>query len=303
MSDIAAMGATRGDDGRLRCPWAGTTADYQAYHDDEWGRPVVDDVRLYEKLCLEGFQSGLSWLTILRKREAFRRAFAGFEPEKVAAFDDGDVTRLLGDAGIVRHRGKIEAAIANAAATLAVRADRGSLAALVWEFEPARRGRAVPVRLGDLPPQTAESVALSKALAPLRVPVHRADDRLRRHAVARAGQRPPEGLPRADGLRAGTASTSVEPESPGLVTNGHIYPGRDRRIVGHMAEKTWNAFEHIGSIIDAVFGPDDDSPVPTARTMVADLDLTICTDCGTNMPAATFHLCGPCHWKAIDEAL
>jgi DNA-3-methyladenine glycosylase I len=125
---------------------------------------VVDDVRLYEKLCLEGFQSGLSWLTILRKRDGFRRAFAGFQPEKVATFDDGDVARLLADAGIVRHRGKIEATIANAAATLAVRADRGSLAALVWEFEPARRGRAAPVHLGDLAPQTAESVALSKAL-------------------------------------------------------------------------------------------------------------------------------------------
>ena len=154
----------RGADGRRRCPWAGTTAEYQAYHDDEWGRPVVDDVRLYEKLCLEGFQSGLSWLTILRKRSAFRSAFAGFEPAKVAAFDDGDVERLLGDAGIVRHRGKIEAAIANAAATLAVQADRGSLAALVWEFEPARRRRAAPVRLGDLAPQTPESAALSKAL-------------------------------------------------------------------------------------------------------------------------------------------
>jgi len=164
MSDMREMGAVAGEDGRRRCPWAGTTAEYQAYHDDEWGRPVVDDVRLYEKLCLEGFQSGLSWLTILRKRDGFRRAFAGFEPEKVAAFDDGDVTRLLGDAGIIRHRGKIEAAIANAAATLAVQADRGSLAALVWEFEPARRGRAAPVRLGDLAPQTAESVGLSKAL-------------------------------------------------------------------------------------------------------------------------------------------
>ena len=95
MSDIREMGAVRGDDGRLRCPWAGSTADYQAYHDDEWGRPVVDDVRLYEKLCLEGFQSGLSWLTILRKREGFRQAFAGFEPEKVAGFDDGDIARLL----------------------------------------------------------------------------------------------------------------------------------------------------------------------------------------------------------------
>jgi DNA-3-methyladenine glycosylase I len=125
---------------------------------------VVDDVRLYEKLCLEGFQSGLSWLTILRKRPAFRAAFAGFEPEKVAGFDDGDVTRLLGDAGIVRHRGKIEAAIANARATLAVQADRGSLAGLVWEYEPTRRGRAVPVHLGDLAPQTPESTALSKAL-------------------------------------------------------------------------------------------------------------------------------------------
>ncbi len=164
MTDIAELGAVRSEDGRRRCPWAGTTAEYQAYHDDEWGRPVVDDVRLYEKLCLEGFQSGLSWLTILRKRENFRRAFAGFEPEKVAGFDDGDVTRLLNDAGIIRHRGKIEATIANAGATLAVQADRGSLASLVWEHEPTRRGRAVPVRLGDLAPQTAESVALSKAL-------------------------------------------------------------------------------------------------------------------------------------------
>jgi DNA-3-methyladenine glycosylase I len=164
VTDIRELGVTRGEDGRRRCPWAGSTPEYRAYHDDEWGRPVVDDVRIYEKLSLEGFQSGLSWLTILRKREGFRRAFAGFEPEKVALFDDGDVARLLADAAIVRHRGKIEATIANASATLAVRADRGSLAALVWEFEPPRRGRPVPVRLGDLPPRTAESVALSKAL-------------------------------------------------------------------------------------------------------------------------------------------
>src|SRR3954469_21976671 len=101
MSDIREMGAVAGADGRKRCPWAGTTAEYQAYHDDEWGRPVVDDVRLYEKLCLEGFQSGLSWLTILRKREGFRQAFAGFEPEQVAAFGVDDVARLLADAGIV----------------------------------------------------------------------------------------------------------------------------------------------------------------------------------------------------------
>jgi DNA-3-methyladenine glycosylase I len=164
MSGIREMEAVRGEDGRRRCPWSGGTPEYQAYHDDEWGRPVVDDMRLYEKLCLEGFQSGLSWLTILRKREGFRRAFAGFEPEKVAAFEDEDIARLLSDAGIVRHRGKIEATIANARATLAVQADRGSLAALVWEYEPARRGRAMPVLLGDLPTQTPESSALSKAL-------------------------------------------------------------------------------------------------------------------------------------------
>src|SRR5438477_13133354 len=164
MTDWAAVTVAKGDDGRRRCGWCMSAPDYVSYHDNEWGRPVVDDVRLYEKLCLEGFQSGLSWLTILRKRPAFRAAFAGFEPEKVAAFDDGDVERLLGDAGIVRHRGKIEAAIANARATLAVQADRGSLAALLWEFEPARRGRAAPVRLGDLQPQAPESVGLSKAL-------------------------------------------------------------------------------------------------------------------------------------------
>src|SRR5947207_15135701 len=119
MSDMREMGAVAGEDGRRRCPWAGTTAEYQSYHDDEWGRPVVDDVRLYEKLCLEGFQSGLSWLTILRKREGFREAFAGFDPAKVARFTARDVRRLLGNAAIVRHRGKIEAAIANALAVLA----------------------------------------------------------------------------------------------------------------------------------------------------------------------------------------
>src|SRR3954465_15075008 len=98
MGDIGGSGAVVGADKKRRCPWAGTTAEYQAYHDDEWGRPVVDDVRLYEKLCLEGFQSGLSWLTILRKREGFRRAFDGFEPEKVATFGDDDIARLLADA-------------------------------------------------------------------------------------------------------------------------------------------------------------------------------------------------------------
>lgn len=157
-------GIERGADGKRRCWWSTSTEDYAAYHDDEWGRPLVDDVRLYEKLCLEGFQSGLSWLTILRKREGFRRAFAGFDPEAVARFDDTDVERLLGDAGIVRHRGKIEAAIDNAGAVLGVQERFGSLATLVWSFEPTRRGRPVPAGLGDIPASTPESTALSKEL-------------------------------------------------------------------------------------------------------------------------------------------
>ena len=164
MTDWAEVGAEKGEDGRRRCAWCTGTPEYVAYHDDEWGRPVTDDVRLYEKLCLEGFQSGLSWLTILRKREGFRRAFAGFEPEKVAAFGDDDVQRLLNDASIVRHRGKIEAAIDNSRAVLAVQERLGSLAALVWSFEPARRGRPVPTRLGEVPPTSPESTALAKEL-------------------------------------------------------------------------------------------------------------------------------------------
>src|SRR5688500_19483752 len=111
MVDWADIGVVAGDDGLARCGWCTSAPDYLVYHDVEWCRPVVDDVRLYEKLCLEGFQSGLSWLTILRKREGFRRAFAGFEPETVAAFADEDIARLLSDAAVVRHRGKIEATI------------------------------------------------------------------------------------------------------------------------------------------------------------------------------------------------
>jgi DNA-3-methyladenine glycosylase I len=164
MTDWATLGAMPGDDGALRCGWSLGSDDYVAYHDDEWGRPVVDDVRLYEKLCLEGFESGLSWLTILRKRPWFRSAFAGFDPEAVARFGDSDVERLLGDAGIVRHRGKIEATIANARATLDVQDQLGSLAALVWSFEPDRAARPVPARLGEVASVTPESTALSKAL-------------------------------------------------------------------------------------------------------------------------------------------
>jgi DNA-3-methyladenine glycosylase I len=128
------MDLARGDDGIVRCAWGDSTPDYRVYHDDEWGRPVSDDTRLFEKLCLEGFQSGLSWLTILRKREAFRAAFAGFDFHRVARFTDDDVERLLQDAGIVRHRGKIEATINNAQRAVEL-AEEQSLAHFVWSYD------------------------------------------------------------------------------------------------------------------------------------------------------------------------
>jgi DNA-3-methyladenine glycosylase I len=148
------------DDGR--CWWAGSDPLYVAYHDEEWGRPVTDSQRLFEKLCLEGFQAGLSWLTILRKRPAFREVFAGFDPEAVARFGDEDVARLLTDARIVRNRAKIEATIGNARATLALADEGTSLSALVWSFQPPPR--PAPKVPEDLPSQTPESAALSKAL-------------------------------------------------------------------------------------------------------------------------------------------
>ena len=145
-----------------RC-WQTTDELYLAYHDEEWGRPVRDERGLLERLCLEGFQSGLSWLTILRKRENFRAAFAGFDPERVARFGDRDIARLLGNAGIVRHRGKIEAAIANARGALALREAGTPLEELVWDHRP-KRSRAAPRSMRDLPPTTPESTALSKEL-------------------------------------------------------------------------------------------------------------------------------------------
>ena len=145
-----------------RC-WTSTDPAYLAYHDEEWGRPVTDERGLLERFCLEGFQSGLSWLTILRKRENFRTAFADFDPERVARFGRRDVERLLRDAGIVRHRGKIEAAIANAKGTLALRAAGTPLEELVWTHRPERSGRT-PRSLKDLPATTPESNALSKEL-------------------------------------------------------------------------------------------------------------------------------------------
>ena len=162
-----ADGLVEGEDGIARCWWGGgADPDYREYHDREWGMPVTDDVRLFEKLTLEGFQAGLSWLTILRKREAFRQAFAGFDFRRVARFGTRDVERLLGDASIVRHRGKIESAINNAQRAEALVDEAGSLAAFVWRFEPptsARPRRMTREALGDLS-QTDESRALAKEL-------------------------------------------------------------------------------------------------------------------------------------------
>jgi DNA-3-methyladenine glycosylase I len=152
-----------GEDGRARCWWGGSTPDYVVYHDTEWGRPVTDDRGLYERLTLEAFQSGLSWLTILRKREGFRAAFAGFEIERVAAFGERDFERLMGDAAIVRNRLKIEAAIANARALAAMHRAGDSLAELVWAQRPAEPAPA-PASADDLPPSTPGSKQLAKQL-------------------------------------------------------------------------------------------------------------------------------------------
>jgi DNA-3-methyladenine glycosylase I len=158
------VSAKPGPDGRLRCPWALGSAEYLAYHDDEWGQPVEDDIGLYERLTLEAFQSGLSWLTILRKRPGFRRAFAGFDPDVVARFSATDLNRLLADPGIVRNRAKITAAVTNARAVLALQ-DRngdGALSRLVWSHRPD--SGPAPTSLADIPASTPESVMLAKEL-------------------------------------------------------------------------------------------------------------------------------------------
>lgn len=159
---MSTPGTVVGPDGRARCAWVGDDALYRDYHDVEWGRPVHGDVALFERICLEGFQSGLSWITILRKRPAFRSAFAGFDPGVVSTFGAGDVERLLGDPGIVRHRGKIEATVGNARALLAMQEGGESLDALVWSHRPASHTR--PARLDAVPTQTPESARLSRAL-------------------------------------------------------------------------------------------------------------------------------------------
>jgi DNA-3-methyladenine glycosylase I len=153
-------GTVTGADGLARCPWGLSTPDYVAYHDEEWGRPLHGDVALFERLTLEAFQSGLSWITILRKRPAFRAAFAGFDPAVVAQYDDGDVARLLADAAIVRNRAKVLATIANARAVMAL---GEPLDQLLWSFAPSPR-RPAPRTVGDVPAFSDESTVMAKAL-------------------------------------------------------------------------------------------------------------------------------------------
>ncbi|MCX4394141.1 DNA-3-methyladenine glycosylase I [Streptomyces sp. NBC_00053] len=155
-------GAEAAPDGGLRCPWGLSTEDYLAYHDTEWGRPVHGDDALFERLCLEAFQSGLSWLTILRRREGFRSAFAGFKIPAVAEFTDADKERLLADAGIIRNRAKIEATLANAKVLAGWAA--GELDEVIWSHAPDPAARPVPRTTGDIPAVTPESTALAKDL-------------------------------------------------------------------------------------------------------------------------------------------
>ena len=160
-------GLVRGADGVVRCWWPGKHDDYRRYHDEEWGAPVADDRRLFEKLCLEGFQSGLSWLTILRKRERFREVFHGFDFERVARMDAGDVERLVKDAGIIRHRGKIESVLNNARRAVELAEAEGSLAAFLWRHEPPAEERPERITKGSIPSKTPTSTALSKRLKKL----------------------------------------------------------------------------------------------------------------------------------------
>lgn len=157
-------GLIHGEDGITRCFWAGPQPDYVIYHDDEWGMPVGSDTRLFEKICLEGFQSGLSWYTILSKRENFREAFHGFEIEKVANMDDADIERQVQNAGIIRHRGKITSTINNAKHAIDLIHERGSLAAYFWSYEPDAKDRPKNITRGSIPGFTDISTAISKDL-------------------------------------------------------------------------------------------------------------------------------------------
>lgn len=165
MSDEGNNGIVIGDDGRPRCGWGSSSDDYAHYHDTEWGRPTIDERTLFEKICLEGFQSGLSWITILRKRNNFRAAFADFDAARVATFGNDDVERLLSNAGIIRHRGKIEATINNAQRLVELHENDTTLGGTIWSFEPSTW--PTPKSMSDVPAVTDDSTALAKHLKKL----------------------------------------------------------------------------------------------------------------------------------------
>ena len=177
-------------DGKHRCPWPGQDPFYVAYHDDEWGVPEYDDRALYEKLMLDGFQAGLSWITILRKRENFRKAFDGFEPAKIARYTPKKIERLMQDAGIVRNRMKIEGAVASARAYLDIMEKGAGFSALLWDFVDGAPKVNRFKSIKQVPAETPISKAMSKELSSARIQIRRADDRLRLHAGDRNGQRP-----------------------------------------------------------------------------------------------------------------
>ena len=206
---MAASGLAPGADGRPRCWWGVSAPDYVAYHDDEWGRPVTDDRGIYERLTLEAFQSGLSWLTILRKRENFRAAFDGFDFERVAAYGERDFERLMGDAGIVRNRAKIEAAIANARATLALAEDGRVAGRARLVVSARRRARARRRRRPGGDDRRVEGAGEGAQAA--RLPLRRPDHRLRADAGGRDRQRPHRGLLRS--RRGGGASDERGPQA------------------------------------------------------------------------------------------
>ena len=205
---MTADGLVAGADGALRCAWAGSSPEYLRYHDEEWGRPVHGDRALFERVTLEAFQSGLAWITILRKREGFRAAFSGFDPDLVAAYGPEDLTRLLADAGIVRNRAKIEAAVANARATVALReAYPGGLDALVWSFAPPPRPRRPRRRRDPRGDAGVDGVGEGAEASWLRV--RGPDDGLRDDAGRRPRRRPHRRLLRAGSSRVGPAEQGV----------------------------------------------------------------------------------------------
>jgi DNA-3-methyladenine glycosylase I len=163
---MSAEGLLEGPDGKHRCWWCGTDPEYTRYHDQEWGRPVTDDIRLFEKICLEGFQAGLSWITILRKRDNFRKGFGGFDFKKVSEYTDADISRLMQDTGIIRHKGKIESTINNAQRALEMKREYGSLATYFWTWEPGMHTRPATYDFATIMPigKTDISLALSKDL-------------------------------------------------------------------------------------------------------------------------------------------